>query len=61
MQPEGCAVTFRALRHTFVSRLLARGVPEWEVQRLVGHSSTLMTRYYASADMRRLREAVGRL
>jgi hypothetical protein len=29
--------------------------------RLVGHSSTLMTCYYASADMRRLRKAVHRL
>ena len=54
-------MTVHALRHTFASRALARGVPEWEVQRLVGHSSTLMTRYYASADMRRLREAVQRL
>lgn len=60
-RPDGCRVTFHVMRHTFVSRLLARGVPEWEVQRLVGHSSKLMTRYYASADMRRLREAVSRL
>lgn len=56
-----CAVTFHALRHTFVSQLLARGVPEWEVQRLVGHASTLMLRYYAAADMQRMRAAVERL
>lgn len=56
--PQLAGITCHVFRHTFVSRLLARGVPPWQVQRIVGHTSQLMTLYYAKAEMRQLHEAV---
>ena len=35
------------LRHTYASRLAQKGVPLYEIQRLLGHSSTEMTARYA--------------
>jgi site-specific recombinase XerD len=37
------------LRHTFVSQLLAAGVPVREVQQLAGHASLATTQRYADA------------
>lgn len=37
---------FHSLRHTFVSRCAAAGVPQSIVQALVGHSSARMTEHY---------------
>lgn len=40
-------VTFHDLRHTFASRLVVAGVNLVTVQRLLGHSSVLLTQRYA--------------
>lgn len=37
---------FHSLRHTFVSRCIACGVPQHAVQAIVGHSSAKMTEHY---------------
>lgn len=59
-KPRLRGINFHALRHTCCSRLLATGVPEWQVQRILGHASTLMTRYYASSRDDQLLDAVNR-
>lgn len=38
--------TFHSLRHTFVSRAIAAGVPIHIVQQIVGHSRVIMTEHY---------------
>jgi len=54
---EGQAkATFHSLRHTFVSRLMRRGVSPALVQAAVGHSTMMMTEHYthiSAADLRR--------
>ena len=51
-------------RHTFASLLVGQGVPLFQVQRLLGHSSSAMTTRYAHLSEDTLRESsqvVGRL
>ena len=48
--------TFHSLRHTFVSRLMRRGISPALVQAAVGHSTMLMTEHYthiSADDLRR--------
>lgn len=48
-------VTFHTLRHTYASRLVQAGVDLFRVQRLLGHSTPVMTARYsklADADLR---------
>ncbi|HME69209.1 MAG TPA: site-specific integrase [Myxococcota bacterium] len=40
-------VTLHTLRHTYASRLVLRGVSLYQVQKLLGHSSPIMTQRYA--------------
>ena len=40
-------VTFHTLRHTVVSRLVAAGVPDRKIMKLVGHSTQAMVTRYA--------------
>lgn len=55
-------VDFHALRHTFVSRLVAAGVDIKTVQTLARHADIATTlKYYAHPDPDRLRNAVERL
>ncbi len=50
-----------ALRHTFASRLVARGVALDVVSRLLGHSTLQMTMRYAHCNMDTLEKAMGTL
>lgn len=49
------------LRHTFATRLLARGVDIYDIRDLLGHSSVSTTEIYLSANPERLRGAVEKL
>jgi integrase len=47
------------LRHTFASRLVARGVSLYQVSRLLGHKDVRMTQRYSHLSVEDLRAAVG--
>lgn len=47
------------LRHTFASRLCARGVPVTVVQKLMGHASVTQTMVYVHVDEEALVSAIG--
>jgi integrase/recombinase XerC len=49
------------LRHTFATRLLARGVSLTDIRDLMGHESVRTTEVYLQGDAERLRGAVERL
>jgi len=53
-------VRFHDLRHSFVSWLLADGVPIHLVQQLAGHASITTTQRYAQTNRDELREAMRR-
>jgi integrase len=53
--------TFHDLRRTFGTRLLEKGIDIITIQRLYGHSNSLVTQLYLHPDDRLGREAVGRL
>lgn len=50
--------TFHTLRHTFVSILVQRGVPERVIRRIVGHSSSQMTDRYAHLAPENMKDAI---
>lgn len=50
-----------ALRHTFISRLIQRGVDIVTVQELAGHKTLVMTRRYAHLAPRNLVDAIRKL
>lgn len=50
-----------SLRHTFASRLVKAGVGLAVVQRLLGHSSIVVTMRYSHLDLEDLRSAVARI
>ncbi len=54
-------VTFHQFRHTCATRLAQSGVPERVAQEILGHSSTLMTRYYTTTSTDEMLDAVNRL
>lgn len=54
-------VTLYQLRHTGATALLALGVPERQVQELMGHSSPAMTRRYAQVLGEQQRDAAARM
>ncbi len=53
--------SFHKLRHTCATYLARFEVPERVAQAILGHSSTLMTRYYTATDKDEMIEAVERL
>jgi len=53
--------SFHKLRHTCATYLARLKVPERVAQSILGHSSTLMTRYYTATDKDEMIEAVERL
>ena len=53
--------SFHKMRHTAATYLARLNVPERTAQAILGHSSTLMTRYYTATDPREMLEAVERL
>ncbi len=50
--------SFHSLRHTFVSRLMERGVNPYYVQKAVGHSTMTMTAHYDHSAAETIREAL---
>ena len=50
--------TFHSLRHTFVTRLITRGVNPAIVREAVGHSTMLMTEHYTHIDAETLQSAL---
>ena len=50
--------SFHSLRHTFVSRLIERGVNPYYVQRAVGHSTMTMTAHYDHTAAEEIRRAL---
>jgi integrase len=50
--------TFHCLRHDFASRLVQRGRPLYEVQKLLGHSTITLTERYSHLAPDNLRSAV---
>lgn len=54
-------VTFYQLRHTGATWMLSTGVPEHELQAIMGHSSPAMTRRYAAVLKPQRRAAADRL
>ena len=52
---------FHSLRHTFASWLVQDGVPLYEVQRLLGHSSIIVTEIYSHLQPCQLHNAVNKL
>lgn len=50
--------SFYSLRHTFVSRLMERGVNPYYVQRAVGHSTMTMTAHYDHSAAEAIRDAL---
>ena len=52
--------SFHSLRHTFVSRLMERGVNPYYVQRAVGHSTMMMTAHYDHSAADEIRKALDR-
>lgn len=55
--------SFHSLRHTYASRLVQAGVDLYRVQRLLGHSTPVMTARYsklADDDLRRAVNAMER-
>jgi integrase len=52
---------FHSLRHTFASWLVQRGVPLYDVQRLMGHSTYNMTQVYSHLLPEQLHKSVERL
>jgi integrase len=52
---------FHSLRHTFASWLVQRGATLYEVQALLGHSSSQMTEVYSHLQPEQLHDTVNRL
>lgn len=50
-------VTFHTLRHTVVSRLVAAGMPDRKIMKMVGHSTSAMVSRYAHLSPEGLRDA----
>ena len=48
----------RDLRRTFASRLVGAGVPIFDVQKLLGHASTVTTQIYCHIGVDKLRQTV---
>ena len=59
--PELRGFTFHKMRHTCATHLARLKVPERVAQAVLGHSSTLMTRYYTATDKDEMIEAVEKL
>jgi integrase len=53
--------TFKDLRHTAASLMVQSGVPLYEVQKILGHSTPLMTQRYAHLAPGHLRGAIDKL
>ncbi|TGY88616.1 site-specific integrase [Marinicauda algicola] len=54
-------ITLHKLRHTAASRMIMRGVPIYEVQKVLRHSSTEVTQIYAHLSADHLQDAVATL
>lgn len=54
----GLTLRFHDLRHTFGSRLINQGAPDYEVAALMNHASTAMLKRYAHLAPDRLRRTV---
>lgn len=55
---ERTVASFHSLRHTFVSRLMERGVNPYYIQRAVGHSTMMMTAHYDHSAAEEIRKAL---
>lgn len=53
--------SFHTLRHTAASLMVRAGVPLYEVQRILGHSTPIMTQRYSHLRPEDLRDAVKKL
>jgi integrase len=52
---------FHSLRHTFASRLVQKGATLYEVQRLLGHTSSKVTEVYSRLQPEQLHSTVNRI
>ena len=57
--PADCVL--HSCRHTFCSRLGAAGVSAFQIMRLAGHSSVVISQRYVHEDQQALRDAVAKL
>jgi len=51
-------LNFHCLRKTFATRLVQKGVPIYNVSKLLSHSDTRVTQIYAALDVENLRDSV---
>lgn len=61
MRPDGTktpVASFHSLRHTFVSRLMRRGISPALIQAAVGHSTMMMTEHYTHITADELRRGL---
>jgi site-specific recombinase XerD len=54
-------VTAHTMRHTFISRLVSKGVPLAEVSKLAGHSKLEMTMRYTHLAESQMQSSIDKL
>jgi site-specific recombinase XerD len=52
---------FHSLRHTFGTWLVEQGVPIYEIQKLMGHSTIVVTEMYSHLDTEMLHHSIGKM
>jgi site-specific recombinase XerD len=58
---ENKGLHFHSLRHTFASWLVQKGATLYEVQRLLGHTSSKVTEVYSHLQPEHMRDTVNKV